>query len=529
MLTAAFPAAFAGLAALPILWWLHRARLRPRELEWPSLLLWRRLPPPAPQAVARYRRRASLTLFLAMGAAAVFTAGAAGLSAVVRQPEVVRVAVIVDATASARGAWDEIRADAEAVLAELPGNAVVDLTIEPVESRTGLSIADARLRLAGASPTDAPGDPGAAAARAAGADAVVVISARSGPEGLGTWRVHPAGGERGAVESLSIQEGELIAVLRNRGAARRMPWVLRIDGSESRGDSAAPADGRVLLRLPAPGAHEVSLSLEPDGFPSNDARFWVPDPGSVPVSLAGRDFPALRRALEGAGLSPFSGSPPAIWIGSVPDAPPDGPAILIDPPRGVPGLFEVGEALADPEIRILEINDRLVRVAASSDLSRLRASRATRLRFLRETLTLVDPLIFRSGNTLVLAFDPSAPNSNWTRLVSFPLFWADAARIFRPGTARRVATGASVPWRDGPRQFHTAGIHTLDGTLFSVNLEDPAELSFADNPAVSRVPRLDLPEKSVIRSRWAVPPAGAALAGLFLLALSWLAARRQTP
>ncbi|MBI2922604.1 MAG: BatA domain-containing protein, partial [Planctomycetes bacterium] len=434
MLSAAHPAALAGLAALPILWWLHRARLRPQERPWPSLLLWKRLPPPAPAAVARFRRRANLALLLALAAAASLTVGAAGLSWETRRPEPPRVAVVLDATASARGAFEALRADADAFVASLPPGATVDLAVVPGGAWAGLSAAEARARLASAVPTDAPGDPAAAAARFARADLVAAFSDRPGASSVAVWRVHPVPADARAVAALSVSDGEALAVVRS--APGRVAWTARVDGEERAGELEVPASGFALLRISTGGAREVSLSLPPDGFPSNDARYWLAGSTPVAVGLAGRDLPALRRALEGAGLRPTVGAPPQIWIGEVPDAAPAGPAILIDPPKSVPGLFDLGEAVADPRPTIPEPDDPLVRTAARADLASLTAARATRLHFAREAHALVDPLIFRTGDTLVLAFDPSPANSNWTGLVAFPLFWADAARLFNPAPTR---------------------------------------------------------------------------------------------
>lgn len=521
----AYPLALAALAALPLLWWWHRSRQRPIELEWPSLLLWKRLPAPDPAALARHRRRADLVLWLAMAGVVALVAGAAKPTFTTLAPAPVRVGVVVDATASARGAFAAIRGDAEAFVKGLPGDAVVDLAVVPGGSWSGLGRDEALAALAKAGWTDAPGDPAAAAARFAGCDLVAAFSDRPGPDGVAVWRVHPAGKDTHAVEALAAGDGELLAVLRG-APGERITTRIQLGGDQRTSDVAIPDEGRALLRFPAPSLPAASIELPPDGFPSNDVRSWAGASDPTPVGLAGRDLPALRRALAAAGLRPETGGAPAIWIGAVPDAAPTGAAVIIDPPKGVPGLFELGEELTSPESRITDLNDPLVKVAAAADLAKLQVSRARRLRFVRPARALVEPLIYIADRTLVLAFDPTAPNSNWPRLVSFPLFWADAARLFRPSAARSLPTGGSLPGRDGPQPFLRAGLFLYNAQPVAVNLEDPAELS--SPPATPASPPLDLPSKNVIRSSHTVPPAGGAITGLILLLLSWLAARPRT-
>ncbi len=516
-MSAAYPWALAALAALPAIWWWHRARQRPRDLEWPSLLLWKRLPAPDPAAIARHRRRADAALWLALAGVVALVVGAAKLSVTTLGPAPVRVGVVADATASARGAFREIHGDATTFLKGLPGDAVVDLAVVPVGAWTGLKKDDALAKLALAGFTDAPGDPAAAAARMAGDDLVVAFSDRPGPDSVAVWRVHPSGTDTHGVESLTIEAGELFCVLRGTNLSA----TVTLDGVATTHDLAAGPDGRALLRLPS-NARAASVELSPDGFPSNDLRAWAAHSDPTPVGIAGRDFPALRRALEGAGLRPELGGTPSIWIGVVPEAPPAGPAILIDPPKGIPGLFEVEGELTAPEPRVPELGHPLVKVAAAADLPQLQAARARRLKFAKPPVVLVDPLVYLCDRTLVLAFDPSAPNSNWPRLVSFPLFWADAAKIFRPSAGRTLSTGASLPDRDGPRPFLRAGLFLHNATAVAVNLDDAQESAA---PAAAASPRLDLPSKNVIRSSRTVPPAGGAIAGLILLVLSWLAAR----
>ncbi|KAF0242626.1 MAG: hypothetical protein FD180_3808 [Planctomycetota bacterium] len=524
-MSAAYPWALAALAALPLLWWWHRARQRPRDLEWPSLLLWKRLPAPDPAAIARHRRRADAALWLAMAGVSLLAIGAAKLTFRTFAPAPIRVGVVVDVTASARGTFEEIRDDAVAFVKGLPGDSVIDLAIVPGGAWSGISSGDAAKRLAAAEPTDAPGDAASVAARLAGDDMVVVFGDRPGPSGVAVWRVHVASPDRQAVESLTQVEGNLLAVVRS-DRWEMNALKIQMDGLEQPKEwVTVQKPGRGLFRRLS-SASTLTISLYGrDGAPSNDARFWCAGADPTPVGFAGRDFPALRRALEGAGLRPELGGTPSIWIGEVPEAAPAGPAVIIDPSKGVPGLFEVeGESTA-PATVIPDLTDVHVKVAAAADLSKLQVARARKLTFSKPPVTLVDPLIYLCGRTLVLAFDPSAPNSNWPRLVSFPLFWADAARLFRPAAGRMISTGSSLPDREGPKLFLRAGLFTHNGEPVAVNLDDPRELEEAASPAAPASPRLDLPAKNVISSERTVPPAGGALAGLALLILSWLAAR----
>ena len=524
-MSAAYPWAFAALAALPLLWWWHRARRRPRDVEWPSLLLWKRLPAPDPAAIARHRRRADAALWLAMAGVLALVVGAAKLTFRTLAPAPIRVGVVVDATASARGQFPIIREDAKAFLSQLPGDAVVDLTVVPAGEWRGLTKAQAIDELAKAEWTDAPGDVVGAAARLAGNDVIAVFSDRPGPAEIATWRVHPWGPDTHAVEALVVSNGELFAVVRV-GEGERLKVTIRAGEEAESLDLDYPPAGRALLRRPIGSPKTASVEIQLlDGFPSNDARFWAASGDPAAIGIAGRDFPALRRALEGAGVRPELGGAPSIWIGEVPEAAPVGPAVIIDPAKGVPGLFEVEGELMAPETRIPALIEPLVKVAAAADLSRLQVSRARKLRFMKTPVTLVDPLIYLCDRTLVLAFDPSAPNSNWQRLISFPLFWADAARLFRPAAGRVISTGAALPDRDGPIPFLRAGLFVHNSAPVAVNLDDARELAEAASPASPASPRLDLPTKNVILSEKTVPPAGGALAGLALLILSWLAAR----
>ncbi|MEK7469578.1 MAG: BatA domain-containing protein [Planctomycetota bacterium] len=521
-MSAAYPWALAAFAALPLLWWWHRARRRPRDVEWPSLLLWKRLPVPDPAAVARHRRRADAALWLAMAGVVVFAVGAAKLKFRTLAPEPIRVGVVVDATASARGAFREIAAEAGSFVRGLPGDAVVDLALVPFGEWRGLAKAEALDRLSKAGWTDAPGDVAGAAARFAGDDVVAAFGSHPGPAEVATWRVHTGGADTHAVEALFVADGELFAVV--RGESVRV--TVRVGEESESVELTSSPGGRALLRRPAGAAKTASVEIErPDGFESNNARFWAASSEGAPVGISGRDFPALRRALEGAGLKPELGGSPSIWIGVVPAAAPRGAAVIIDPPKGVAGLFEVEGEITPAETRIPDLTEPLVKVAAAADLSKLQVSRARKLRFLKPPVMLVDSLIYLCDGTVVVAFDPSAPNSNWPRLVSFPLFWADVARRFRPSAGNMISTGDSLPDRHGPKPFFRAGLFLHNGAPVAVNLEDARELAEAASPASPASPRLDLPTKNVILSERTVPPAGGALAGLALLILSWLAAR----
>ncbi|NUN50407.1 MAG: hypothetical protein HUU15_16465, partial [Candidatus Brocadiae bacterium] len=251
-------------------------------------------------------------------------------------------------------------------------------------------------------------------------------------------------------------------------------------------------------------------------------RHWA-SPGSPPtVSVAGRDSLPVRRALEAVGLVPVAGgADPRIWVGEVPSSPPRSPAILIDPARGVPGLFEFDGVTEAPALRIGEATDPLIRAAAAADLDRLTVLRSARLRFLRPHRTLVDPVLFDSDGVLVFAFDPAPPNSNFSRLVAFPLLWAEAARRLHPAPRRTLPTGGSI----SGQVLVQSGLVVRDGVVWAVNIEDPDELAPPD--ATPAAPTLDLPSRTVIRSRSTLPPTVAAIAGLSLLILSWLVSRTR--
>lgn len=527
-MTFAHPWAFAALAALPLLWWWHRARLRPRDVAWPSLILWKRLPAPDPAAIARHRRRADLALWLAMAGVLALVFGALGVTVATSVREPLHVGVVLDVTASARGPFEEIHQDTRAFLATLPAGSVVDLSIVPGGTWRGLTYAEALKRVDAAEATDAPGDTAAAAAGLAGSDLVAVFTDRPGPAELGAWRVHPAAADTEAVEALAVADGSLYAVVRGRREVNGVKFT--IGGREPREDVLDVFDGQKLFVRPMPAEGTLAVLLtRPDGAPSNNARFWCSGSAPTRVGLAGRDFPALRRALEGAGVFAEIGGAPSIWVGEVPPTFPDAPAILIDPAKGVPGYFEVEGEVDAPVVGIPDRNAPYVRAAAAADLQQLQVAKSRKLRFLKDARVLVNHLIYQSGRTVVIAFDPSAPNSNWTRLVSFPIFWAEVAKFLRPGASRLLSTGDSLTDRDGPHSFPRAGLFTHAGETIAVNLDDPGEISQIASPAEPSLPPLDLPDKSVIRSVSTVPPAWGALAGLLLLVLSWLASRPRRP
>jgi hypothetical protein len=482
------------------------------ERAWPTLILWKRLPPPSREEAARERRRVNAVLLCALGAAGLWALAAAAPAFTAWRAEPPVVGVVVDDTASAMGAWESIRDDALRFLNSLPADATVRLAVV-TGPRAVTTPADAARILRAWTAGALPGNPAAVAAALPPCDRVAVFSDREGPAGPWAWRVHPSPPDRAAVLALWGEEDALVAAVRAYGPTA---WSARVDGR----DVAGTTDGTALVRVPAARPAAATFRVAADGFPANDARAWTDGGSGEPLAIAGRDLPALRRALEGAGAATLlGGANPRIWIGEVPATSPTGPAILIDPQKSVPALFDLGDPLPEPRATIPDPSDPAVRSAAAADLASLTARTARRLRFTRDAHPLVDPLVFQSGDTLVLAFDPALSNSNFTRLVAWPLFWADAASRLGFAPERSLPTGSTAP-RGAAGSTRLPGLLEAPGGVYEVNLDDPDELM----PVRAEVaaPSLEIPSKRAIRSRFEPPSAFGAIAGLLLLAGAWL-------
>ncbi len=310
------PLALAGLAALPLLWWLHRRRARPRVVVLPSLMFLR----PEAEAARRPRpRRVDLELLAALLAAALLVLGAAD-PRLARETTGRRVRVVVSGGAplEARGARARVDAALAALRAGLgPDDEVKVHTLPPeaggprpaleeVLAAAGAGAADLRLVLSDLEPP--PEASGVAWVGVGDAQArnVGVVAARVEPDAAGapvlfaTLCAGPAGGLGAEVE---VQAGGAAPARRaldlEAGACRSLEVpldaavaavTLRVRAA---GDVLAADDTVELVRDPLavhasaalPPALRARLALALDAIAGPGGHRWVADP-AAPADLA---------------------------------------------------------------------------------------------------------------------------------------------------------------------------------------------------------------------------------------------------
>ncbi|MCU0726018.1 MAG: BatA domain-containing protein [Planctomycetes bacterium] len=398
----------AGIS-LPILWILARREKRRRTVEVSGLLLWRRLALP-PDAPRREARRWDRLLLLRLAAAAFATVGMAGPRVGGGGAAVLEVLVDVSPSMAAFGP------ETEAAL-----SAVRDAAGAGTEVRVHRA--------------PGTGDAAALLARHASGSVVVVTDHRP-PDLPGGGRVRlvlvgrPVGNAGIVSAALSPPPAEsYTVVVRNFAAVARELEVSRPGGPDR--VRFAPGEARLFAGPAAPGRVEISLSPG-DAFAFDDRVVMERAPPARPALRAEGDLPPrLRTVLLAAGMVDGGGGDGEVVTYRNPPGPssaltiaPPGPARAVAPP--VTGSGDLApEAVPPPGLplgpaAVLREEGAVLLADAKGSLAVLRDE--------------------RGRPRVVLALDPGDPASAWPTDPSFPVFFAEMARLlgFASGGTRIV-------------------------------------------------------------------------------------------
>ena len=516
-----------GLLAVPILI-LYMLKLRRREVEVSSTLLWQLLLRDREANAPWQRLRRNLLLFLQLLLLAALMLSLA--RPFLRVPAVASgtLVVLLDASASMQAA----DVDGAPTRFELARGAVREM-IDGLGSGGAMSLilvghqpevlapATAnkevlREALDRALPSEVPANWEAAMALAAGsvragsaeASIVVVVSDGGLPDDLpplpAEVRYLPIGqsADNLALQALALRAAaggpQLFASVANFGDAERAVIVsISIDGQLTTAEQlVVPAGGTaelVLSDLPArSAAYEARLSLPAgqtgalDALPLDDTAWAVyqpPSAGRVLVITAGNVFleQVFAALAEPLGLQPFrlkqdQPLPPElfdlyVFDGVITDTLPAADLLLINPPSN--SLFEVGGQFTNTALLRVAQNDPLAAFVDWSDVH-LFAARQVALPAWARVIVEAEggPLVF-AGETggrrvAVITFDLHA--SDLPLQVTYPILMANLLGYLSPAQA------FSAP--DGLRPGEALTIKPSGGDT-AITIEDPAGIQYA--------------------------------------------------
>jgi von Willebrand factor type A domain/Aerotolerance regulator N-terminal len=365
------PLGAAGLAAVAVLLWLHRRRLRRRRVPVSTLLLWRRVPPAPP---VRRRPRFDALLFVRLALVLALVGGLLGpfLGAPGVPGASAPLLVVLDVSASMQA---RERGGTRFALARRRARALVEGSDETMlvlaAERPRVAVrwtADRRRvleRLETVEPLDVPGDlePSLALARAetsgrSGARIAVLTDVPRPAAAPATMRWVEVGrtDDNVAVAGLTVDDPPgghpaLTAVVRNHsGTARRVAVEASAGGRRwaRRTLDLAPHAVRTLTLRDPPAAGEVEVGVEPgDALAVDDvARAWLaPRPpldllvvgdrpeGAAALAAVARALPGMRvRSLPTGAWTGTAAGAIVVFDRTAPAPPTDAPALYAAPP-----------------------------------------------------------------------------------------------------------------------------------------------------------------------------------------------------
>ncbi len=362
------------------------------------------------------------------------------------------------------------------------------------------------------------------------------------PPAAETWtaRLSPAGGDRqdsplhtleiapslaasyitaAGVEPVGQGRVELFASV--AGDARELeitPVDLAPDGPAPGQPVRVELPERTARRAAAvelPDADGYALALPGTDGPWTRAYLARRERVVAAVAIVGRDHPLLRRFVDvhpGLGVAEETANADLVFANRA-DAPPETPAVLIDPPKPPPGFRPTDEpvgplTLAEADVaadhRLLAGLDpagmaiRRVRPWVRPDATSLE----TVIGLGGDALVLHDP----AADRLYIAFELSAGNTNFALSEAFVVFLANAVDLLLPDAPRAADYVASAPasvrippgWSsiippDAPRTpLGRPGLYANAGELLAVSPRPP-RTGRPRRPAVELARELALP------------------------------------
>ncbi len=510
------PGYLLALLALPIYWWLRRRETQPRRRPVSSLLLWAAVPAGREDRARAWERRTDWIVALELAGMAFVVMALAGPAWRSGDAGARPWVVYVDRSASlaARDAggerrWDRVRAALGEWIGSRPAGERFHLLtgagerlgpVGPREALTFLARTEPRAR------EERRADGVAAAwtlARAVGGRGPVVATDRTPEpdENAPGWIARGEPAENAGLVALAAER-------REDGNGGRLEVLVRIlNAGRSARDAVlrAPGAPNVPLRLEAGGEVErilvfpwpaAAAALAPGGcleigLTSGDAlaaddtvRLALPPPAD-PVWRVGPDnreldraldavFPGRVRRLDRVEDLPADARGIFFFSRAVPERAPAGPAVFLNPDRGLPGVFARDDE--GFEIRARRLSGAGHAWVRHANLDVARILRARRIRFspgvAAETLLEADggaPLIAPVGGRphplLVIAFDTAwrgeTGDSDWAQLPGFPVFFAQLAREW--DTSHGEARDGVAWFRPGDSLPHPRGERSSDG------------------------------------------------------------------
>jgi hypothetical protein len=466
----AYPAAFAGLAAIPLLFVFNLWKYRRLRVTVGSLIVWKRLSEHAEAPPSSRQRYFNLSLLMQILVIIFLTTAIAG-------PRIRHAAtpgrmlhLVVDRSASTEAnsagsrVFERITLNAATLLGQLGEADIIHCHAFPgpsgIETTGPLNPAEARDWLSRLQPTQLAGNP---------ADAALQVAARAAPaqSQVFLFTDQPVTNTPPSVlVSATPADADNVALTATKPAlepdglevffrianfspeAQTVTWAVNgASGRRYRTNADTPlnlqpgADSGISIILPpevsAENVLEIRL-LTSDALASDNAAYLFRNPAAdLKISYAGRQDPQLLRilsALPGAIVTfaeaPEPGCTLAVFNETSPPELPACSAVVIAPPAGIPRLVaEPGRQTFKPSgVFTAKNSDLFTSPEGAKKIAVRKALMATLLKQRGAVTILADgqvPLIvdFSLQDRRIIYIGFALTDTNWRNQVSFPLFW----------------------------------------------------------------------------------------------------------
>lgn len=482
------PAALLGLTSLIVLLLLSFLKVRPRRVEVPSLVIWRRLHDRNPPLRELKRPRFSAVMLVQMLAVACGVAALARPMIHTQDRRPRHLIVALDTSASMNTRLPDGRTSFEHACAWIDAAASQAddfdlLYLDPAPQRARGADARAKLReLKAGFPRVRIESLLPLIEQLRRKDSRVIIATDREVEARAQkLLVGRADSDNVGVVAFSVEGDRLFARLHNAGEERRV--LLQLNGQTF--EQSVPRGASTLL-MPFSGDRVELRVLADDCLPDDDlavASKW-PALRDTIVGLWGEEPPQLLKALRAIDRVSVQRAPAQADLAVCYEVEPAIPAplvIAIAPRREFAGITlgpaEPVERLALEQHPLLKFVDELP----------LRKAREVRMPGGRPLIVSgTRPIAAAAQNLVVLGFDPF--DSEWPYLPSFAIFWANAVQAVRSFESEYVVVAANDPaakrlYAPRPGRY-TVKIEGQDVTL-TASLLDAGE---SDNTGVWSVP-----------------------------------------
>ncbi len=492
----AYPAAFAGLLAIPLLVLLNLTRYRRLRIRVGSLIIWKKLASHVESPPSSRQRYFNLTLLAQIVFVLALTTAIAGPRTVHSAAGGRLLHLLVDCSASTQAAgaggsvFKEMKRRASSLLSQLDESDRICCHaaggLAGLVSTEPLSPTEAKTWLSGLAPAQTVADPRQAAlevsARAAAHGSQVFLftdhAAADLPQSVIVCAT-PAYTDNAAIVAAGAASDSqglkvFFRISNFSPAEKAIRWSVLgrpVAGNKARGRSfaASPDPGALIasgeslpvnLLLPPEASAENVLEvrlLDADSLMEDNSAYLFRNPaGKLQISYIGEQDPDLLRilsALPGATVSlvrqPLPGCSLAVFNQASPLELPESESVFIAPPRGIPGLVAAEETFKPQGPLTAGESWAMPNPGWADKLDVREAIRPALLRRRGTTVVLADgdtPLIilFSLEGRKLLYIGFKLSNTNWTSQVSFPLFWGILMEVL--GSENRESKRAISQW-----------------------------------------------------------------------------------